>query len=378
VNVGVNAQLLSYRSSYRSAGISRYIDRTLAALAKERDGHRFVAFVEPGTPKDTLSLGWLEAVAARLPTDRPFVRIAWEQLVFPRLIRRYHLDVVHSPAYVTPLASTVPSVVTFHDLSFFALPVAFNRTNRWYLQTFSRLSARRANRLIAVSEFTRREMQRVLGVRPERVDVVPNGVDGEFRRLRPEDVRSFRSRHSLPDRFVLYLGTLEPRKNVPALIRAYAVARQRGVTAPLVLAGGRGWGELELERLIARLGLSADVRMVGFVPAADQPLWYTAATLFAFLSRYEGFGLPVLEAMACGTPCIASNLGSLPEVVGDGGVLVDPDDDQAVGAVLATLLGDDAWRDDLATRGQERARRFTWDGAARATMDSYRQAIGRR
>jgi glycosyltransferase involved in cell wall biosynthesis len=231
--------------------------------------------------------------------------------------------------------------------------------------------------LIAVSEFTRRELHRVLGVGPERVDVVPNGVHDEFRMLRADEVESFRSRHNLPDRFVLDLGTLEPRKNIPALIRGYAAARQRGITEPLVLAGGRGWGELELEPLIARLGLTNDVRLVGFIPAAEQTLWYNAATLFAFLSRYEGFGLPVLEAMACGTPSIASNLGSLPEVVGDAGALVDPDDDQAVGAVLATLLRDDERRLDLAARGQERARGFTWDSAARATIESYRQAVGR-
>ncbi len=376
MEIGFNAQLLSYKHWYRSAGISRYIDRTLGALEPHARGDRFVAFVGPDVASDAKSLAWLQTLRTRLPTHRPLVRIAWEQLLLPLAIRQSRVKLLHSPAYVAPLAVGARSVVTFHDLSYFILPGAFNRSNRSYLKYFSLLSARRADRLNAVSESTRRDLGRFLGVSADRVDVVYNGVDDRFRKEEHEAVERFRQSHGLPARFVLYLGTLEPRKNVPGLIRAYARARKMGVTEPLVLAGGRGWGDLGLEQLIDELGIASMVRREGFASMEDQPLWYNAATLFAYPSLYEGFGLPVLEAMACGTPVVASNRSSLPEVLGDTGMLCDPDDDDALGQAIYMLLHDDDLRTDLSERGRIRAKSFTWDAAATATMETYRKTLG--
>jgi glycosyltransferase involved in cell wall biosynthesis len=374
--IAFNAQLLSYGQWYRSAGISRYLDRTLHHLAPYLEGETSLAFVGPAVPADAPSLKWLTVARTRLPTQRPLVRIAWEQLALPLALQRWQADLLHAPAYVAPLASSVRQVVTFHDLSFYRLPEAFNRTNRIYLQTFARLTARRAQRLIAVSEFTRQELRRLLGVPLERVAVVPNGVDPRFRpETDPAVLAAFRARAGLPDRFILYLGTLEPRKNLPALLRGYARARQQGVREPLVIAGGRGWGDTDLARLVEQLVLTDAVRLVGFVPMSEQPLWYNAATLFAYPSRYEGFGLPPLEAMACGTAVVTSDRSSLPEVVGDAGVLVDPDDPEALAAALVRLLGDDGRRQELGRRGQARARAFTWEAAAAATARVYRATL---
>ena len=376
MKIGFNAQLLSYGQSYRSAGISRYIDRTLAGLGSYLPSGSSVAFVGPDVPADAPSLQWLRVVRTGLPTHRPLARILWEQAILPPAVRRFGLDVLHAPAYVVPLVSTCPSVVTFHDLSFYLMPDAFNLQNRLYLQFFSRLAARRARRFIAVSEATRQDLVRLLGVDPARIDVVYNGVDERFQpEADPERVARFRAARSLPEQFILYLGTLEPRKNIPVLLRAYAAARRRGVSAPLVLAGGRGWRDQLIAPLIEELGISDAVRLVGFVPMDEQALWYNAATLFAFPSRYEGFGFPVLEAMACGTPVIASNRSALPEIVGDAGVLVDPDDPERLAEALVSLLHDDARREDLARRGRQRAERFTWDKAARATLRSYQQTV---
>jgi glycosyltransferase involved in cell wall biosynthesis len=377
VRVGFNALLLSYGQWYRSAGISRYIDRTLAALAAFRSTDDFVAFVGPDVPGDLPSLSWLATVRPPLPTTRPLVRIAWEQLLLPFLARRYGLDVLHCPAYVAPLIGSVQSVVTFHDLSYFILPETFNYANRRYLQSFSRLTARRARRFITVSESTRHDLVKWLGVDSERVDVVYNGVDGRFRREDRSVVEAFRRAHGLPDRFVLYLGTLEPRKNVATLLQAYAIARRRGVTELLFVAGGRGWGDLRLSQLADELEITHWIRWVGFVPMDEQPLWYNAATLFAYPSLYEGFGLPALEAMACGTPVIASNRSSLPEVVGDAGLLADPTDATAWADALVSLLADGGRQADLSTLGQRRAADFTWNAAARATMSTYRKAVGK-
>ena len=376
MRIAFNAQLLSYRHWYRSAGISRYIDRTLAHLAPLLDGERCTVFVGPDVAADVSSLAALRVIQTGLPTHRPIVRILWEQFALPIALRRWRADLLHAPAYVAPLSSPCPSVVTFHDLSFYLLPSAFNRQNRMYLQTFSRWAARRARRFIAVSESTRRDLVRLLGVSPDDVDVIYNGVDEQFH---PEpDVRRverFRQEKGLPERFVFSLGTLEPRKNLTGLLRAYAEARRQGVTEPLVVAGGRGWGDEPILRLVDELGVRPFVRLAGFVSTDEQPLWYNAATLFAYPSRYEGFGLPVAEAMACGTPVVASNRSSLPEVVGDAGILADPDDSSALASALAKVLHDDALRHELSARGLDRSRRFTWDAAARATLQTYRTAL---
>lgn len=377
MHVAFNAQLLSYRHWYRSAGISRYIDRTLAHVGHSWNGNGFTAFVGPDVPPDVPSLSWLRMARTTLPTHRPLVRILWEQMVLPIDLARLRPDLLHAPAYVAPLNSPCRSVVTFHDLSFFAMPAAFNRQNRLYLQTFSRMSAKNAQRIIAVSEFTRQELGRWLGVDSHRVDVVHNAVDEHFRpEPDGERLRHFRTAKGLPDRFVLCLGTLEPRKNVATLVRAYAQARRRGVTEPLVLAGGRGWGDLDLRALVEQLDLREVVRPVGFVSMDEQPLWYNAASLFAYPSRYEGFGFPALEAMACGTPVIAANRTSLPEVVGDAGILVDPDDVDALAEALVMALRNDDLRHELAVRGRERSQRFSWEAAARATMQTYCKSLG--
>lgn len=377
MRIGFNAHLLSYRAWYRSAGISRYIDRTLTNLPAFVDRDKFYAFVGPDVPAEAPAVAWLKQIRTSLPTNRPIIRILWEQLLLPLAVRRHGIDLVHAPAYVGPLRGLAASVVTFHDLSFYLLPGAFNRQNRLYLQTMARLSARGAARLIAVSRSTARDLTRLLGVSEDRVDVIYNGVDASFRPIHDEALmRQFRERHGLPDHFILYLGTLEPRKNVPALVRAYARARQLGVSEPLILAGGKGWGDLSLAKLVEDLGLGETVRLAGFVEMSEQALWYNAATLFAFPSLYEGFGFPVLEAMACGTPVVASDRSSLPEVVGDAGLVVDPMNPDALANAMLRVLRDDELRRDVAARGIERARQFRWDTAARETARTYRRALG--
>src|SRR5579885_142416 len=274
MRIAVNAQLLSYDRSYRSAGISRYTDRTLASIGPLLGDDSCVAFVGPGVPLAVPALRGLRVIRTEWPTERPIVRIIWEQMVLPVALRRVGADLLHGPAYVAPLGSPCPTVVTFHDLRFFLMPNAFNRQNRLYLQHFSRWTARRARRLIAVSESTRQDMVRLLGVSPTAVDVVYNGVDECFRPEPDEErIARFREEKGLPARFILFLGTIEPRKNVPALIRAYAAARRRGLTEPLVIAGGQGWGGESASRIAEELGLESQVRLTGFIASDERPLW---------------------------------------------------------------------------------------------------------
>jgi glycosyltransferase involved in cell wall biosynthesis len=263
-------------------------------------------------------------------------------------------------------------VVTIHDLSFLFFPHSFRSLRRSYLRVFARMSVRRARRVIAVSESTRRDLVEIYGISPAKIDVVHNGVDASFRPLPADQVAAFRQQRGLPDRFVLFVGTLEPRKNIVRLIEAYArLPKER---PPLLLVGGKGWFYDEIFGRVAALDLTGEVHFAGFVPAEDLPFWYNAADLFVYPSMYEGFGLPPLEAMACGTAVITSTASSLPEVVGKAGQLVDPTDTDALTATMEQVLGDRDLQQQMQAAGLVQARSFSWEKAARQTVDSYRRA----
>jgi glycosyltransferase involved in cell wall biosynthesis len=267
-------------------------------------------------------------------------------------------------------------VVTILDLSFLHHPGAFRPGNRLYLRLFTQVSARRAQRIIAISEPTKADIIRWLKVAPDRIDVVSCGVEQRFRPLPAEEIRAFRQQRGLPEEFLLSVGTLEPRKNLGLLLRAYARLRTaEGSTPPLILAGAKGWMYESLYSQLEELGVRDSVRFEGYVPSEDLPLWYNAAACFVYPSLYEGFGLPPLEAMACGTPTLSSNSTSLPEVVGNAGLLLDPLDEEGWTHELARVLSTPELRRELAERGRNRARLFTWDRAAEETVRVYHRAL---
>ena len=368
-HVAINAHLLSGRAGYRSAGVHQYIYQLLRYLRAD-DRLRYTVLLGEGIlPPDSD----LASLSSRWPTGRAGVRVAWEQLVQPWVLRRIEADLVHGPVFVGPLFAHCPIVVTIHDLSFIRFPTLFRAANRLYLSVLTRLSARRAQRLIAVSIQTADEITRLLGVPPERIDVVYHGVDPVFRPLPADEIAAFRQRRGLPERYVLFVGTLEPRKNLVRLVEAFARIRENQVK--LVLAGGRGWLYDELFDTVETLGLQEDVIFPGYVTTEELPLWYNAATIFCYPSVYEGFGFPVLEAQACGTPVLTSNISSLPEAAGDGALLVDPYDVDALAAGLHRLLHDESLRHQLQEDGLAHAGRFSWPDTARETARVYRRAL---
>jgi glycosyltransferase involved in cell wall biosynthesis len=369
-HVAINAHLLSGRAGYRSAGVHQYIYHLLCHLGQADDGLRYTVLLGRGVlPPDVT----LASLRSRWPTGRAALRVVWEQLAQPWVLRRVRADLVHGPVFVGPLFALCPAVITIHDLSFIRFPAMFRPTNRLYLTVLTRLSARRARRLIAVSEYTALETRRLLGVSPERIDVVYHGVDPAFRPLPAKAVAAFRQRHELPDRFVLFVGTLEPRKNLVRLVEAFARVRDREMA--LVLAGGRGWLYDELFARVEALGLSERVIFPGYVMSDELPLWYNAATALAYPSVYEGFGLPVLEAQACGTPVLTSNVSSLPEAAGDAALMVDPYDVEALVAGLDLLLESESLRHGLRERGLGHAGQFSWPFAAQQTARVYKRAL---
>ncbi len=387
LRVGFNAALLSPTSDYRAAGMHRYIAALLDALASLED-LAVTAFVPAAGPDLHAAYGLPRSIAIeRAPAwvRRPWGRILWEQTALGRQARRAGCQILHAPAHAMPALGAGPAVVTVHDLSFFRIPEAFPPAKARYLQRAMRHAAEHAAALIAVSDFTKRELIDIFGLAPERIHVVANGVDARFRPLPAGAVESWRQEAGLPADYILTVGTLQPRKNLSTLLEAYARLRSERADAPeLVIAGAPGWGESDLGPRADQLGITDHVRFPGYVPAERLPELYNAASLLAFPSWYEGFGLPVLEAMACGTPCLVSDAASLPEVAGPEAPRVAPGDVAGWARTLGELLDDPNRRQALATTGLRRAAGSSWTRAAEATAEVYRQvatggalAIGR-
>ncbi len=367
--VAFNAQLASGAASYRSAGISGYIARLLPQLPLD-SGLRYAVFLNNASLAAELSL---PIHTSRWATAHPLTRIWWEQAVLPLELRRQQAKLLHAPAFVGPLLSPCPQVITVHDLSFIHHPEFFRGGNRYYLQWMTRLTCRRATAVIAVSHFTAQEVTRWLSVPAERVHTIYHGVEPRFQPLPAVEVERFRQQKGLPARFILYLGTLEPRKNLVALVRAFALFNEP--QAQLVLAGGKGWLYEDIFAEVERLGLQDRVHFPGYIPEEELALWYNAAWVFAYVSLYEGFGLPILEALACGLPVLAGNTTSLPEAAGNGALLVSPTDEVEIAAGLRRLWHEMPLREQLRHAGQEHAARFSWEQTGQDTAALYHQLI---
>lgn len=368
-HIGINAHLLSAEAGYRRAGIHQYIYQVLRHL--------------PATEAATYTVytrkteGWdgridLHLAGTRLPTGNRLARIAWEQLVWPRQARHDGLTLMHSMAFVTPRLAPCPVVVTIFDLSFIYLPESFPAAQRRYLMAEAAHSGRHAARIITISESGRADVHRIYGVPLERIDVVTPGVGDIYRQLPAAEVTAFRQRRGLPNTFLLHVGTLQPRKNIPVLLEALALLGRPAV--PLVLVGGKGWFYETIFERVAALGLSDRVHFAGYVDDDELPLWYNAAAALIFPSLYEGFGMPIVEALACGTPVIAAGTSSLPEAGGDVALYFDPHDPVELVAQLAAVLDDPGVSRRAQQAGPAHAARFSWSRAGQETAAVYRRA----
>jgi glycosyltransferase involved in cell wall biosynthesis len=366
---------------HQRAGIGRYTRGIIGALAELGSKHSFVLMVAGSGAELMESGGGLADLGIKgnfrikeLPLRNRFWRIVWHRLrvPFPADLLTGTVDVFHSPDYLLPPLRRGKKVVTVHDLSFLRHPEGAAPSLREYLSASVPRSVREADLVLGDSECTRQDVIELLRVDRDRVEVVYPGVDQAFRVIEDQHhLATVRELYTLDRAFILSVGTLEPRKNLITLLDAYAALRRWGLEHRLVVAGGRGWLYDGVFRRVEELSLKEDVLFLGYVADEHLPALYCLADLLVFPSLYEGFGLPPLEAMACGTPVITSDSSSLPEVVGEAGLMVPAQDPEALAEAIAMVLADPGLREDLVRKGLSRASRFTWHAAGEKLLGIY-------
>jgi glycosyltransferase involved in cell wall biosynthesis len=376
MRIGIDATALPPRP----VGAGNYIIELIRHIERMDRADEFVVFAQPHG-RDLIDVEARPGFEwVMISEHSPARRLVWEQVAFPRLVGKARLDLLHSPHYTRPMRLPCASVVTFHDMTFFLYPHLHTLSKRLYFPQAIRLSARKADALIADSESTRQDAIRLLGISPERIYTIPLGVSPAFHPVHEvERLEAVRQRYSLPEHFILYVGLVEPRKNLPMLLRAFQRLQEdlriQGVPnpVPLVIVGRFGWATEQVFELVDALAIKEKVHFSGYIPAEDLPIVYNLADVFVYPSLYEGFGLPPLEAMACGTPVITTAVSSMPEHVGEAGLLIPPQDEGALFQALVAVIRDSDLRRQLSKKGPERAAHYSWNRTAQETLNVYRR-----
>ena len=355
-------------------GAGTYMIQLVRAISKLPSEHQFVLIAQPKGRRLVGEILNPNVTWAMTPERSPALRLLWEQIGLPVLVSQLNLDLLHSLHYTRPYFLPSRSVVTFHDMTFFLFPELHTRSKRLFFPGAIRISAKRADGIIAVSESTRRDAIQILNIPPEKIYSIPSGIGAEFHPILDQEIlQECQSKYNLPSDFILFVGLIEPRKNLPMLLRSYSQLKKFHLDLPLVLVGRKGWQFEIVAELIKELGIENKVLLTGYIPDQDLPLIYNLARLFVYPSSYEGFGFPPLEAMACGTPIITTAVSAMLETIGSAGVLIPPQDEDALTKALIMLLSDQEYQEFLSNLGKQRVEEFTWERSARETVHIYEQ-----
>ncbi|HEV7698684.1 MAG TPA: glycosyltransferase family 1 protein [Pyrinomonadaceae bacterium] len=355
------------------AGNETYSSNLIESLAAIDADNEYTIYVTRSAAVDRLSGRWPNFKVRRIFPHTPLIRVP---LALSIELRRRPVDLLHVQ-FTAPPWAPCKVVATIHDLSYEHLPETFTRRGSFQIRLTTRRTARTADHVITPSEFSRQDIVSTYGLAENAVTSIPLAASSALKPATRTEIDRVRLKYGFRDDPVLCVGSIQPRKNLVRLIRAYAGLLKDGADLPqLVLVGKRAWLSAESISAIRQSGCEGRVIVTGYVPEEDLAALYSAAKCFIYPSFFEGFGLPLLEAMQCGTPVIAGNRTSLPEVVGEAGVMVDPLDVSAIAAGLSRVLGDAKLRQELSLRGLERARQFSWRETARRTLDVYQRVMG--
>jgi glycosyltransferase involved in cell wall biosynthesis len=366
MRIGINAQILTDGKT----GVTRFAKNIALYLPRIGFEHTFIIF---GNPKDCAIEG---SNVILVPTsdniNTSTKRILWEQFVLPRLLKKWNVDVMYFPDSTGMLFQRfIKSVITIHDIAPFAVPQTFSVLRRYYKQMSIQRASRHATKIIAVSQATKSEIINCLKVPEENIHVVHCGIEDSIYRISDTSkLNEVRNRYKIAQPFILFVGSLEKRKNIVRMLKAFARGnRENRWPHKLVLVGGPGHGYSEIQQTIIDEKIENEVLMTGYVHEIDLLCLYSLADVLVYPSLYEGFGFPPLEAMRCGCPVIASNATSLPEVIGDAGILVDPKSVDELYSAIHTLFSDIDLRHVLIEKGMRRSAMFTWDKTAKNIID---------
>lgn len=356
-------------------GNESYALNLIEALAQVDQSNEYTLYVTTTQAYDRLHQRWPNFKVRNTRPHTPLIRIP---LTLSAELRKNPVDVLHVQ-FTAPPFCPCPVVVSIHDLSFEHLPHTFNRRSRTQLRLTVRHSARRAARIISLSEHTKRDIVETYGISAEMISAIPLAAPTHFGPVSDDkELQRVRQTYGIVGEYILTVGSIQPRKNLARLVRAYASLRKKqiGDSFPkLVLVGKCAWLYDETLRALQETGIKDSVILTGYVPESDLPALYSGARCFVYPSYFEGFGLPPLEAMKCGTPVMVGNATSLPEVVGDAALTVDPFDINAIASGLESMLNDSVLRDTLRVKGKARATFFDWRDTARRTLGVYEQVV---
>ncbi len=295
------------------------------------------------------------------------MKLQWDQITVPLFAMRNGIDLLYNPKLSIPLMTRSKTVLVMHGAEQFAVPDAFKWHDRMYFSIANRLYVRRADSIIAMTNIGARDISNYMRADPRKISVIPESYNEQCGVIDRERLLAAKEKYGLPDHFILFVGGLNPIKNFRNLLLAYRLIHEHS-PHKLVVVGFKRWGVSADLQLITQLGLDDDVIFPGFLPDEDIPAMYGLADAFVFPSLYEGFGMPVLEAMACACPVITTERGCSPEVAGDAAILVDPESPNAIATAVQRVLSDDVLRSQLVDRGLKRARQFSWEKCARETL----------
>ncbi|MCY4070309.1 MAG: glycosyltransferase family 1 protein [Chloroflexi bacterium] len=364
-HIGIDARL----THYRIGGISRYTTGIISAMEDDPPAHKVTVF-QSRKARHSLSPRFASA-NLWTPPHHPLERGALSVELL-----RHRLDLLHSPDFIAPMRGARRHVITVHDLSFIHYPEYMTPASRRYYNGQIQVSVMRSDHILANSFATKLEFVDILDVPPEKITVHHLGVEDVFRPLPCSLTKPVIAKLDLPESFLLFVGTVEPRKNLVGLARAYRDLKVEMPDLPKLLIAGRpGWHFEQLMRDITKVGIDDSLIFRHDISDSQLPTLYNHALALILPSHYEGFGLPALEAMACGTVPIVSKVAALPEIVGDVGILVDPQDPATISGAMQRVLVDSAWRGSQSAAGIERAKRFRWDAAAQTVLDVYRTVL---